>query len=413
MIRVPRRELQRAGPSRKSTPVLQFRPRQITRYQTAAERVSEIPMTLEANPTPDRPMGQFPRGRDSLQEIAKALTDPTYAAEKKAEAIPRIDAGGDVFDEADMKSKIKTIENLPGYSTDEALKSQVTDLKKELAIRDVATSKKAMGLKPGEILQAESLSKKSEKAKKLEKESNEASMQKALDVANEQLAKATADAQAAADAKAAKDAIDLENARNEASEVDLPNYRADAHDAGEGLIVYNSDLIGKPHKSEDIAKFMRGDPYPRATYEMKKIKTDIGPYGDLDEFATYHEDLVGQLTRVASVQSNRVKAYTTKQIGDMFKYFADRIKTEVPDEHLPIAKALFDSATTRWKKQYQMGSADVVIPVTTPPKSKVKLGPAPAIPQKPTGPPLKLPPKGYDVRKNTKPPKKFPPPTPP
>ena len=344
----------------------QFRPSQVTRYQTAVERAAEVPMTLEANPTPDRPMGQFPRGRDSLQEIAKVLTDPTYAAEKRAEAIPKLEPMGDVFDEADVKQKIKTIENLPGYSTDRDLKAQVDKIKNELAIRDAAatgatlTGGRDTGANRAKLAE---LTTKTPKAIKLEADSDAAAQANKAKVAADQAAQAAAAVQAAADDKAAQDAVDLTNMQVDATDVRFHSYDSTAHDAANGPAVFNDPAISiAAYTPNDIADWLATGTWGKSNDTqapsglVAALQAELKKEGDLPSFAAAQPDLVGRLARLASIRLGDTSGFNSKQVGDMFKHFSERIATEVTDPaHLVIAAALFKQAQNKWGKRYRMG----------------------------------------------------------
>lgn len=356
MIRVPRRERTRVGRSRPSTPVQTYRPQQVTRYQTTVERASEVPMTLQANPTPERPRSQFPKGKDSLSEIAKALTDPTFVAEKRAEAIAPlkvVESQGEVFDLADMEKKIKLIEGIPGYADDTELAVQLFKLKEQLAIRKAAGGEKLtskFNTAPNRAKLAE-LKTKSDKTQKLEAQSNldanknsvQTIMGNFIEDRDQNLREAREQASRYAE-------IDELN-REILSSIRFQDYKEELHDHLKGRGVYRA--ADQKRDSVKIAQYLTKPIKGIVPKKVEKFHADIALDGDIGALAQAAPVITGKLTKLATVSDSKVQSFSKQQVGDLFTSLSKELNgSKIPPQLVPIAVNLFIRAQKKWAPAY-------------------------------------------------------------
>lgn len=361
MIRVPRRERTRVGRSRPSTPMQTYRPQQVTRYQTTVERASEVPMTLQANPTPERPRSQFPKGKDSLSEIAKALTDPTYAAEKRAEAIAPlkvVESQGEVFDLDDMEKKIKLIEGIPGHADDTELALQLFKLKEQLAIRKAAGGEKLptkFNTAPIRKMVRE-LSSKSDKTIDLEVQSNIDARKRQIDGVFQKMKEKQAENAMEADIAQSKADKQEEYRRELVSQIFFKDYDPRLYNHLDGPAAY-AKADPSARNRAFAAYFLKPTQDAANKLSISKPVMDLYDHleskGDIDELTRTDPRLIGKMVRLATTNASKVGKLTMQETGDMFKSLQKQINgANIPDHLLPLAYELFMNAQNKWARNF-------------------------------------------------------------
>jgi hypothetical protein len=313
-------------------------------------------MTLQANPTPERPRSQFPRGKDSLSEIAKALTDPSYASEKRAEAIAPLkveESQGDVFDLADMEKKIKLIEGIPGHEDDTELAVQLFKLKEQLAIRKAAGGEKLpakYASAPNKAKLAE-LKTKSDKTQKLEAESSLEANKKGVQRVMANYMEGREQKQREAREQSSRNAQIDEINREILSSIRFTDYKELLHDHLKGRGVYRA--ADKSRDSVKIAQYLAKPTPGIVPQKVERFHQDIASDGDIEALALAAPIVTSKLTKLATVSDSKVRSFTKQQVGDLFTAMAKDLNgAKIPPDLVPLAYNLFIRAQKKWAPAY-------------------------------------------------------------